>query len=283
MELFLDCLPCLLRQVLESARMATGDEAVQGEIMDDALTALAAHRSYASAPALAHALHTTVQRDAGVADPYAAVKERDIAAALRLEGLIADFAAAGPDPLLRALKASATGNVMDSALYSSLDLDAVLAEELATPFAVCDLDALRADLRTARTVLIIGDNAGEAVFDKVLVRELASRAEVTFAVRGRAIINDVTMADAYAVGMDRHATIVSSGCPAPGAIPAMCDEAFRALFDRADVVISKGQGNLEALSGSRRRIYFLLKAKCPRLADELGVDVGQYVLTARAG
>lgn len=278
MELFLDCLPCLLRQSLEAARMAAEDEAIHAAIMDEALQALARHRDFGSAPELAAAIHETVRQRTGQEDPYREVKARDIAAALRLEPLIRRFAAAGPDVLLRALKVSATGNIMDSALYSNLDIEACVTHELEQPFAVSDLAALSADLQTAGTVLIIGDNAGEAVFDKVLAEELSSHCAVSFAVRDRPIINDVTAREAHAVGIDANATIVSTGCRAPGAIRQSCSDEFRALFDGADIVISKGQGNFEALSGAERRIYFLLKAKCPKLANALGVGVGDYVL-----
>lgn len=278
MELFLECLPCLLRQALEAARMATADEDVQAVIMDDAMQVVTRYRAYSCAPALAAEIHEVVKVRTGTADPYEAIKDRDVAAALRLEPLIHQFAATGPDSLLQALKVSATGNVMDSALSSNLDIEAVLAEELAMPFAVCDLQALVGDLKDASSVLIVGDNAGEAVFDKVLVEQLSRGCDVTFAVRDRPIINDVTAREAHDVGMDAHATIVSTGCGAPGAILDRCSVEFRALFDHCDVVLSKGQGNFEALSGAERRIYFLLKAKCPRLANALGVDVGDYVL-----
>lgn len=278
MELFLECLPCLLRQSLEAARMATPDEAVRAEIMDEAMATLTRYRTFGCAPELAAAIHEVVKERTGQADPYEGVKARDIAAALRLEPLIQAFAAAGPDPLLQALKVSATGNVMDSALFGNLDIEACVAQELEMPFAVCDVQALAGDLQDARTVLIVGDNAGEAVFDTVLAEELSGRCEVAFAVRDRPIINDVTAREAQAVGMDAHATIVSTGCAAPGAILAACSQEFQALFDQADIVISKGQGNFEAMSGAERRMYFLLKAKCPRIAHALGVDVGDYVL-----
>ncbi len=277
MELFLDCLPCMMRQALEAARMASPDEAVQAVIMDDAMRAVTNHRAYGSAPELAAAIHGIVKQRTGRADPYERVKARDVAAALRLEPLLAQFLAQGSDRLQRALKVSATGNVMDSAITADLDIEACVGAELAAPFAVCDLAPFRADLAQSRTVLIVGDNAGEAVFDKVLAAELSRSVEVVFAVRDQPIINDVTAREAQVVGIAAHARIVSTGCAAPGAILAQCSPEFGALFDAADVVISKGQGNFEALSGAERRIYFLLKAKCPRLAAALGVEVGQYV------
>ena len=279
MQLFLDCLPCLMRQVLEAARIASTDEATQEIIMDEALVVLAQHRDFGSAPELAQAMHQIVQRRSGLADPYREIKSRDMQAALRLEPLLANFAEAGTDTLFRCLKVSATGNVMDTALYLDLDIESCVARELDKSFTRCDLATFEEDLATATTVLIVGDNAGEAVFDKVLARELARTHEVTFAVRGRPIINDVTAEDARLVGMDAHATVISTGCSAPGAILSACSDDFRATFDRADLVISKGQGNFEALSDVPRPMYYLLKAKCPKIAHALGVAVGDYVFT----
>jgi uncharacterized protein with ATP-grasp and redox domains len=281
MRLFLDCLPCLLRQVLEAARIASADETTQTRIMDEAMRVLAGHQAFVSAPALAQAMHEIVQRHSGQADPYAQVKARDMQAALRLEPFLTGFVDAGPDRLPRALKVAATGNVMDSALYNNLDIESCVAAELNKPFTRHDLEAFEADLPRARTVLLIGDNAGEAVFDKVLARELARTHEVVFAVRGSPIINDVTLDDARFVGIDAHARIVSTGCAAPAAILDACSDDFQTLFARADLVISKGQGNFEALSDAPRSLFFLLKAKCPKVAQELDVNVGDFVFVAR--
>jgi len=278
MQLFLDCLPCLLKQALEAARMASPEEASRERIMDEALLTLPRPPTYGSAPALAEAMHAVVRTHTGLADPYLDTKMRDMRAALRLEPYLARFTASGPNTLLGALKVSATGNVMDSALYGELDIEACVAAELAKPFARCDLDAFTRDLEEAGTVLIIGDNAGEVVFDKFLAHELAKEHEVIFAVRDRPVINDATAADARFAGMDTHATIMSTGCAAPGAILDACSDRFRSVFNRADLVISKGQGNFEALSETPRTLYFLLKAKCPRIAQALGVEVGDYVL-----
>lgn len=282
MELFLDCLPCLLRQVLEAARMASDDEAVQSRIMDDAVATLARHGEFATAPAMAAEMHALVRRHTGMDDPYAAIKARDLAGALRLVPLLERFVAEAAEPLAAALRVSATGNVMDSAIYADLDIEAVVQGELERPFAVADVEPLRAALGGGGTVLVIGDNAGEAVFDTLLLRELARDHEVAFAVRGRPIINDVTLAEARTAGVDRHARVVASGSGAPGLILADADREFRELFDSADVVLSKGQGNFEALSDAPREVFFLLKAKCAKIGHALDVPVGAYVLRMHA-
>ena len=277
LELFLDCLPCVLRQVLEAARLVTDDEAVHERIMDEALQILSGYRHYKYAPTLCESMHAIVKRHTGVTDPYAQIKARDISAALRLAPLIRVFVSDGPDVRLRAIKVSATGNVMDSAMYSNLDIEACLTAELEKPFAVCNIDSFKKDIEAAKQILIIGDNAGEAVFDKILAQQLSVDYEIIYAVRSEAIINDVTANDARDAGLECCTKIVSTGCGAPGAILELCSVKFRRLFDSADIVISKGQGNFEALSGATRKVYFLLKAKCPKIAKALGVELNEYV------
>ena len=166
---------------------------------------------------------------------------------------------------------------MDSAIYSGRYLESFLKEELDMPFAICDDVPFKEELEKAKRIMIIGDNAGETVFDKILARHLSTDHQVIYAVRDEAIINDVTLMDALCVGMDNFATIVSTGCGAPGAVLETCSEEFLTLFHDADIVISKGQGNYEALSDTSRSIFFLLKAKCPKIAKSIGVSVNDYV------
>lgn len=277
MKIFLDCLPCILRQVFEASCMATNDQVIQEGIMDEAIETLSNYRNYNYAPIICEAMHTIVKKHAGVADPYAETKARDIAEALRLEPFIKRFITEKDAPLLNALKVSATGNIMDSALYNNLDIEACLMAELKKTFAISDLGAFQKDLVHAKTVLIIGDNAGEVVFDKFLAAHLSIEHKVIYAVRETAIINDATLDDALKTGINHHATIISTGCGFPGAVIDFCSTQFQEIFNDVDVVISKGQGNYEALSDTPRKIYFLLKAKCRRIAQALDVNVNDYV------
>ena len=277
MRLFLDCLPCMLRQVLEAAAMATDEEMIQAQIMDEAMELLSKYRAYSCAPKLCGAMHSVVKRRTGIEDPYTKIKARDIAAALQLEPALHRFVAGKRDPLHGALKVAATGNVLDSALLKDLDIKACLSGELEKPFAVCDIEDFAQDLSKGKQILIIGDNAGEVVFDKILAQQLSHDHQVVYAVRDSAIINDATLEEARRAGMPAYAQVVSTGCGLPGAVLEACSESFKELFSQADIVISKGQGNYEALSEPPRDVYFLLKAKCPRIAGALDVDLNAYV------
>lgn len=276
MKFYLECLPCMLRQVLESADMTTNDEEIKSRIMKDAIKALIEFPNIRTAPEMAYKVHSLVKKHTGKLDPYEDIKRRDIAIALNLEPKILKYLEKD-NSMENILKISATGNVMDSAMNKNLDVESCFDKEIQSPFKICDIDAFLNDIKDAKLILIIGDNSGEAVFDKVLVKKLSEHKRVVYAVRGQPIINDVTCEDAKKTGIDKICEVVSSGCGTPGAVLEYCNKEFVELFEKADVIISKGQGNFEALSENKKEIYFLLKAKCIKIAKELDVLVNDYV------
>ena len=153
--------------------------------------------------------------------------------------------------------------------------DRIIRKESKALFAY---PAFKRNLKKARRILYIGDNAGEVVFDRILIEEMKGK-EIIYVVRGGPIINDALAQDAAFCGIHKYARIVSSGCDAPGVILKFCSRKFRKIYQDAEFIISKGQGNFEALSGQRRPIFFLFKAKCPVVAKHLGCKVGDVILT----
>jgi uncharacterized protein with ATP-grasp and redox domains len=131
--------------------------------------------------------------------------------------------------------------------------------------------------------LYLGDNAGEVVFDRVLIEEIqkVSRGEVYFAVRGKPILNDVTLDDAYFVGLDKVCKIIPNGSDAPGTILHQCSSQFRQLYDAAALIVSKGGANFETLSENNKNVFFFLRMKCPIQSDFLGAKLGEAVLMKR--
>lgn len=281
MELFLDCLPCVHRQALEAAYESTSDPELQKKIMDDVIKVIADYRKYDYAPELCRAVHHVIKRNTGNEDPYRAIKDFDIREAKKIEADIRNFIDNEKDSLKGALKASATGNIMDSALFKNLDIKKCLNDELHKDFKRSDLNHFKSELKKQCRILIIGDNSGEGVFDKILIETLSKEHQVTFAYRSEPIINDITKREVDLIGIGDYADTVSTGCSAPGALAKEFSTEFREIFYNSDVVISKGQGNYEALSEIDRSVYFLLKAKCPKIANSLNVEVGDYVFELR--
>ena len=276
MEIFIDCLPCMLRQTLEASRLATEKIHLQEKILEDSIKILSHYKDYKCSPDLCRAMHQAVKRYVCVEDPYLQIKNRDIAAAKRAYPKLERFLQKKKNTLYWVLKIAATGNIIDSAINNNINMEDCIEKELEKEFSVCDLELFENKLKTAKSLLIIGDNAGETVFDRVLAQYLSSL-DITYAVRSEPIINDATVEAAYASGLGNCTKIISTGCNAPGAILEECSAEFLNIFNSADIIISKGQGNFEALSGIGRQVFFLLKAKCPVISQKLGVDLNQYV------
>jgi uncharacterized protein with ATP-grasp and redox domains len=276
MEIHIDCLPCMLRQVLEASRMATNNEEVLKKIMDRSIGFLNRYESYGSSPEMVGEFHKIVKEMTGEGDPYRKIKQRDIRIALRILPDLKRSYAGREDEMYWALKAAAVGNVLDSAIDINADVEKDLEAEIEKPFEICDIGIFKEKLKGARSVLVIGDNAGETVFDTTVLEKLFLQ-RVYYAVRNTAVINDATMEDARASGISRYGTIVSTGCDAPGTILNQCSREFLELFYGADIVIAKGQGNYESLLGCDREIFFLLKAKCYVLSKSIGVGLNGYV------
>jgi uncharacterized protein with ATP-grasp and redox domains len=281
MEIFLDCLPCVLKQVLEAARMSTQNQTQQAEIMEEAVKLLQNHKNYSSSPEIVGDMHAIVRKITGVEDPYKAIKDRDIEAAKQAYPMLLEFAAAKNNDLHWAVKIAATGNIIDSAIYDTSNFRDSLETELAKEFSHDDFNIFSEQLKSASNLLIIGDNSGETIFDKVLIEHLPN-IQIEYAVRSGSIINDATISEAEASGLNQHAKLISTGCRAPGAVLEQCSPEFISKFYSADIVISKGQGNYEALSECDRPVFFLLKAKCPMVADILKVKLNDYVFMYHA-
>jgi uncharacterized protein with ATP-grasp and redox domains len=211
-------------------------------------------------------------------DPFKEAKKVSNDTALGMYPDLADRVRNSKDPFLTALKLAIAGNIIDFAVHDSCDLQGTIEGVLASDFSVDHSGYLREALRKAGRVLYIGDNAGEIVFDKLFIRELAHPG-LTYAVRGGPAINDATMEDAVYTGMTSVARVISSGHDASTTVLEKSGDEFRKYYHEADLIISKGQGNLEGLIGEAdRRIFFLLMVKCDVIAEYLKVPRGSYVV-----
>jgi uncharacterized protein with ATP-grasp and redox domains len=277
MPMLLDCLPCLLRQALETSRMSTGDRGAQERVMRDVLEILGRQGTSVNVLEIYGEIHAMLKAHTGASDPYKAIKERDIRMALRLYPKLRNFVYGGEDSLRRALKAAVVGNNIDSGIQDYSGLEAALESELHKSFAACDADLLEDRMKTARSLLIIGDNAGETVFDRLLIEQFPGL-DVAYAVREAPVLNDATLEEARASGLEGCcARVVSSGCGTPGILPELCSPEFLELYEAADIVISKGMGNFEGLGGRGHDVFYLFMVKCPAIAERAGAAMGEYV------
>jgi uncharacterized protein with ATP-grasp and redox domains len=276
MKIYLDCYPCFLRQALEAARYAGADEQLQKTVLDRTLGLLEELDPSLTPPEIGDRIHRLVRRETGHRDPYRAVKEESTRQALALYPRLKSLLASADDPLEVAVRLSIAGNIIDLAQDRQYDLWHEVERVLAQPFAIDDMTAFHAALGRAGRVLYLADNAGETVFDRLLIEILD--VPVVYAVKGGPILNDATREDAHAAGVDAVAEIISTGSDAPGTILDRCSEEFRRLYDDAELIVAKGQANYETLSTERRPLFFLLQVKCPIIADDAGVPVGSIII-----
>jgi uncharacterized protein with ATP-grasp and redox domains len=276
MKTYLDCYPCFLRQALDAARYAGANEQEQRSILHHVLEILRSLDPASTPPEIGDAIHRLVRQETGHSDPYIDAKRRATEQALalypRLKGLVDNAS----DPLDTALRLSIAGNIIDLAPKDSYNLWESVERVLEQAFAIHDSRAFGRALASAHGILYLGDNAGETVFDRVLIEALDR--PVTYALKGGPILNDATMDDALAAGLDQVAELVSTGSDAPGTVLRSCSPEFRTLYQQAEMIVAKGQANYETLSGEGQRLFFLLQIKCPVIAHDASVQVGDIIL-----
>ncbi len=276
MKTYLDCIPCFFKQGLSAARIAGLGPDEQKKVLDEIARIIPDIPMEASPPEIALGVYRAIRNSSGVDDPFKRIKNEYINYALSLYPELKKIVANSDDPLLSAVRVAIAGNIIDFGVGNDFDVEETLKETMEARFAILDYEPLKRTLLTLKTILYIGDNAGETVFDKVLIEEMEG--DIVYVVREEPIINDATKEDAERSGIGEVARIISSGSPAPGTILSLCNKEFLNLFRNADLVIAKGQGNYETLSEVNREIYFLIKAKCPVIARDIGVKEKSIVL-----
>jgi uncharacterized protein with ATP-grasp and redox domains len=284
MRTSLDCIPCLVRHALESARHASPDIAFQEKVMREVLGAISAGPMKDPPVLMGGYIHRLVRNLTGLDDPYRQAKDQFNLLALRLYPEMKERVRQSADPLEAAARWAIAGNIIDFGLDGRLDhaeVQRVIQRAMTDPL-IGDVPRFKAAVAAARDILYLADNAGEIVFDRLLIEQIGPH-KITLAVRGRPVVNDATRADAEAAGLSGMVEIIDNGSDVPGTHLPECSAAFRQRFDRADLVIAKGQGNFETLGDLDRNIFFLLKAKCAVVARELNCERGSMVVHRSAG
>ena len=276
MRTYLECFPCMMTQALRAGR-ATGLKDEQIKILLDQVGMMIRDIPMGSTPPESGRLiYEKVREITGREDPYEHQKADHIREALALYPEIKGIVESADDPLLTSIRFAIAGNVIDLGVDRHFDLPEEIRHALEQKPGIFHYHSFVEVLKRASSILYLGDNAGESVFDRILIETL-DRA-VRFVVRDIPIINDVTRKDAVMSGLGEVAEIVSSGTTAPGTVLSLCTDEFLEIFNHANMIISKGQGNYEALSETQRPVFFLLKAKCPVIAHHLGVKEDDIVL-----
>jgi damage-control phosphatase, subfamily I len=278
------CVPCFLRGAMATAQLLHLSTADQQRFATEAGSLAARHDPACSPAMLGQQVQRCLRAIAGP-DPYATIKETSNTLAWRLLPEVAARIAAAPDRFEAALRYSIAGNCIDFGKGHDIGEPEVLAtlERLAAVRLDMELvERLRRLCDAARRIVFLADNAGEVVFDRLLLERLPI-GRVTVIVRGSPVINDATMADACRARLADFARIIDSGSDAPGTVVTdLARPAWDALT-QADLVIAKGQGNYESLEPSSRDHVHLLLVKCAVVATQTGLVQGAPAIIHHPG
>lgn len=230
-------------------------------------------------PVLATEIHRTARKLINHSNLYQEEKQSANTILMEQYADWKDLVNKSSNPLYTAVKLAVAGNIIDyGAHVVPKDIVEHVQDLLNKRLAVDKTQQLFTEIHRASSILYIGDNAGEIVFDKLFI-ETMKHNHVTFAVRGKPVINDVTMEDAIDTGMNSICKIVSNGYDAPSTLLAYCSDEFIQLFKKSDLIIAKGQGNFEGLMDtSHPNLFFMLMAKCEPIAEMIGVNKGDMLV-----
>lgn len=271
------CIPCLVSQVIKTANMVGLRE------KDNLLRSVFAYLSSVdyqnvTTPELMGETFSLLKKETGNDDPYRDTRAHYNNLFLGRLGKLEQEINASADPFLESIRYAIIGNIIDfNPVHdvSLMDIEACFAELKEKSLEWDDSGLLKQEIQKADTLLYLGDNCGEICLDKILVkkiREINPRCHIFFAVRGAAVVNDSVKEDAYLVGMDDYATVISNGDSSMGTVLHRTSGEFQEIYRSADVVIAKGQANYECLSDEKKNLFFLLMTKCKVIADDIGVS-----------
>jgi len=286
MKLEPECVPCLLSQVLRAFRLLKPD--IPREIIMDTQKKLMEYlmnldMDKEASPIIGKTAYTLVAEALGVSDPYASMKKKQNQLALQFYNEAKKIVNNAKDPLFEAIIVAALGNTIDLGTQHKIDVINDIKTFTPDKFAINDYGTFKQSLLGANHLLILLDNAGEIVFDKLLVETMLKtfpELEIICSVRSAPIINDATLEDARFIGLtDLVQVIEASGTPGID-LPTTTDEFKKHFFLKDGIILSKGQGNFESLYGMEipdKEVYYLLKAKCSLMERLFSVKEGNII------
>lgn len=285
MKLHLECVPCYIRQALDAAQMVTEDKKLQEQILRKSLIVASKFDTESSGFITQAKIQNVIKEILPDGDPYRKVKEKYNRITLGLADELKRVIEISTDPFETSLRISLAGNIIDfgpNANLNSKILKKAIKKSLSQSLDEEKIKLLKENIDNAKRILFIGDNAGEIVLDKIFIEKLPKE-KITYVVREDYALNDATMQDAKMVGMTDTVRVITTGLDMPAAILPFCSHNFLGEYKKSDLIISKGQGNYEALCEEDKNIFFLLKIKCPIIAStfkkrykvgDIVVDIG---------
>jgi len=274
-----ECIPCFVRQAVKAVEMAGGDGPRKARLLRQLLRDIAGADWNVLPVSIAQRIQRSIRAATGATDPYRDLKDRMNRMAMNLLPALHAALARQPDPRVAVVRLAIAGNLLDAGAKTQIPLedlprhlDAIWQQPLCG-----DMAALFQAAERAHCILYLADNAGEIVFDRLLIEALPAE-KITVFVRGAPVLNDATLADAAVAGLPEIAPVFDNGSDAPGTLLTDCSENFRAWFERADLILAKGQGNYETLVDAPKNIFFLFTVNCPVVARLASAAIGSLMV-----
>jgi damage-control phosphatase, subfamily I len=278
MNTHVDCIACIVKKADKLADKYIKDKQQKYSFMKQVLKEIIDTDYNRSSPIIDAKFFRIAKRELGIEDIYKEEKKFFNDKLLSMEEEIEAMLDNSRDRLLDSLKIAASGNIIDFSALSDIDINFVkgIIKKIFEKYFNAELyNELKSQLKTSQSLLYLGDNTGEIVLDKIFINEIKKQyphLNITFSTREKPIFNDVTEEDAYYVGINEVADVINNGTDLPGTDLLEVSEKFRKVFDKADLIISKGQGNYESLSGCGKNIYYLFLCKCDMMIKKLNAD-----------
>ena len=231
-----------------------------------------------TSPYLVYLFNKTHEKIFGKSADYKDIKKKYNDLVLGMEGKLRAEIEQSNDPLAKSLIVSRVGNYIDFGAMNHVDQDEFLSLfsdiEMNDDDDVLTYESFLHECMLAKRFLLICDNCGEIVLDKLMLEQLKKRfpqLEIKVMVRGGDVLNDATLEDAEYSGINKLAEIVTNGDAIAGTVYDMLPEDTKKAFDESDVILAKGQGNYESMSGQGFHAFYEFLCKCELFTSRFAV------------
>ncbi len=284
-----DCIPCIANMAVSTLRRLSLSNERRREIFSAALQnqVFRGKSWHLTSPEIIEEVWQTICRETNQADPFLREKELQNQRVTAILPFLQDQIEKAEDPLRTAVHLAIIGNAIDLMIDNhATDIQQTVIQGLRLPLSDQAYSIFLKKLQRSRKLVYLGDNSGEIIFDKLLMQTIRqnTQTEIHFIVRSIPTMNDVTLREAESMGIPKVAKVVENGVdgPVPGTLFSRCSQTVKDLLHSADLIISKGGGNFDALEEDVHTlgtdVSFLLLCKCPPYCRYFGQELHSPVL-----
>jgi len=281
MKISKECYLCIFNQIFNLTNRLNLDEETSSKVLREGAKTLAEYDLSFEPPIIASDVYDGVSNIVKKEDLFEKEKKEAIKEALKFKSILKKRLSKSKDKLFDACKIAVAGNVIDLGVNQEYDLEKEIKKIFEMSFFKNDFDEFRKKVLSVKSICYLADNAGENIFDEILIETIKefNDAKVYYLVRGKPIINDVTIKDLEGLDIFNIAEVVDSGVDSPGFCLERASKEAKEIFYNSDMVISKGMGNFECLFDEcNREVFYLFKVKCDVVARKSGSKKGEYML-----